>query len=478
MRRQPAIRVACAIGTRPFSFCPHRGLQLVLCWPYTIVGCIFLSGTIVAQLAANGALQQIRNHLSILESPFFAFASPPFGSSPLVSQSLPSRSLLRSRPSKMVFVTEDVVRPGENYPAFGTATVSQLPSEAPEGLAEYPLSQEQGDEVASGATRTGNRRFFGLGKKKDEGDKLKEVGSLSAGGRGPSTTAVGPTSAPFDKRIPPGSPPRPVYPYQHPSSPNRHCPSPSPGLPSPASSQIFERDVQESTLTAPSSPGVPAHIHRENHIPPVLEASSLAITDDHLQPEEVEIVTHSSHLPAAMTVAGTSSIEASIYTLPEEPVVIVEQDDASSNYGALDVNDVRRLSFVSFADVVHAEHAEQCSLRDSAHLPTFPSISHGNTANRSPSPVRSWASSQGLGTSPPTSGPVHSRGPEAAPVFSTKGSGVSTSPQSPPSASGELTVETMRQALRKTGSTDLNGVKSQPLSAISSDDGTHNIPWR
>ena len=39
-----------------------------------------------------------------------------------------------------------------------------------------------------------------------------------------------------------------------------------------------------------------------------------------------------------------------------------------------------------------------------------------------------------------------------------------------PPAGGELTIETMRQALRKTGSGDLSGVRSQPLSASAGDD--------
>jgi hypothetical protein len=66
-------------------------------------------------------------------------------------------------------------------------------------------------------------------------------------------------------------------------------------LHSPASSQIFERNVQEPE----PSPAIPAHIKTEDHIPAALDASSLAITDDHLNPDEVEIVMHVAHQPAA-----------------------------------------------------------------------------------------------------------------------------------------------------------------------------------
>ncbi|CAI4212234.1 unnamed protein product [Parascedosporium putredinis] len=68
-----------------------------------------------------------------------------------------------------------------------------------------------------------------------------------------------------------------------PSSPTRGLSS-SPRLSSPAGSQIFERDVQDSVIL-PTSPAIPSHIQTENHIPPVLNASSEAITDRHLDPD-------------------------------------------------------------------------------------------------------------------------------------------------------------------------------------------------
>ncbi|KAI9789115.1 MAG: hypothetical protein M1816_006365 [Peltula sp. TS41687] len=362
-----------------------------------------------------------------------------------------------------------------NPPTAQTPAVPQLRSETSESSVEYPSNRDVPDEGSSSALKQGKRRFFGLGKKKLDENKEKDprvVGSVT----GSNNQLTHPTSAPFNDR----HTTRSTHPYHHASPPpNRHCNSPSPGLPSPASSQIFERDVQEATLTAPTSPGVPSHITTENHIPPVLEASSLAITDDHLDPDEVKIVTHASHQPAALTVTGPSSIEASVHTLPDEPMIFLDKEDAASVYGHQDVNDVRRLSFISFADVVHAEHAEQSSLKDSIHLQHFPRTSSPiNLINRSPSPVQSRASSQGLGTSPPTSGPTSVRGSDVMPGLGIKSPGSLGSASSPPLGGGELAVETMRQALRKTGSTDLvSGLKSQPLSAVSAEIHSHDVPW-
>lgn len=353
--------------------------------------------------------------------------------------------------------------------------IPQLRSELAAGVIRDPTIQGPEDEAGSSTTKMGKRRFFGLGKKKWDHGKEIDAGSLPAG------EPIGPTSAPSTGRQLATSPPRSTHPYQIPSSPNRPCPSPSPGLPSPASSQIFERDVQEATLTAPTSPAVPSHITRENHIPPVLEASSLAITDDHLDPDEVKIVMHASHQPAALTVPRPSSVEASIHSLADEPMLVVDKEDEASIYGAQDAHDVRRLSFISFADVVNAEHAEHTHLKDPAHhhLSSFAPTSPINATNRSPSPVQSRSSSQGFSPSPPTSGPTSIRGLEVTPGLGIKSPGSLPSTHSPPlSSGGELTVETMRQALKKTGSTDLGGLKSQPLSAVSVDGRAHDVPWR
>jgi hypothetical protein len=254
------------------------------------------------------------------------------------------------------------------------------------------------------------------------------------------------------------------------ASPNRRSMhrSTSPGLHSPASSAIFERNVQEPE----DSSAIPAHIKTEDHIPPALDASSLAITDDHLNPDEVEIVMHSAHQPASTAVAG--GMNDSVYSpslAHEESMASSHTDinEPTSNYASLDMTDPRRLSFISFADVVQAEHVEQDrDMLGSSDALQFQSLS-STAANRSPSPVRSPASSHGMSTSPPTSG-------AASPRFTD-----TRSPGSPMAPSNEppLQIETMRQALRKTHSGDLSGHRSQPLSPVSMEDSNADrAPFR
>ena len=242
---------------------------------------------------------------------------------------------------------------------------------------------------------------------------------------------------------------------RHPSSPesSTHLP---PRIHSPAS-QIFERDVQEDIVPAQASPSIPAHIRTENYIPPVLEASSAAITDDRLDPDSVEIVTHSLHQPAGATSAEqsmSSSIDAHLLSQ-------ADTDELSSSYGALDTSDVRRLSFISFADVVNAEHAET----NETHQGGVSRERLGDS-NHPPSPLRSPTSSHAMSTSPPTSIATSFKGPDMSPTQPP-----ASSAQSPISSSfgGDLNVETMRQALRRTGSGDLGGMTSQAVSTIGDD---------
>lgn len=324
-------------------------------------------------------------------------------------------------------------------------------------------------------SKTGKRRFWGLGKKKeDEKAKKKKEAALAA----PSLTAS--TSIPAVRPASPMQSPKmshvsssyhpTSHPYGAPASPSRNAHTSSPRVSSPASSQIFERNVQEDGLHASASPAIPAHITTENHIPPVLDASSVAITDDHLNPDNVEIVMHSAHQPAAVTVTGTGTSEATGSPWQDDLVAHPDNDDAASNYGALDANDVRRLSFISFADVVHAEHADHSNNRDSVHLSGISSLPPLASFNRSPSPIRSPGSSHGVGSSPPLSGAASFQGLEGSPNHIGRGPGSPFFGHSPPTG-GELTIETMRQALRKTGSGDLSGARSQPMSAIGGEDG-------
>ena len=318
--------------------------------------------------------------------------------------------------------------------------------------------------------KTGKRRFWGLGRKKD--DKIKKTRDIPSTSFPSASATTTTTDTPKTMRsVSPntgaGAPITQIisHPYGAPASPSRNLSSPSPGIPSPASSQIFERSVQEDGLVSSASPAIPAHITTENHIPPVLDASSVAITDDHLNPDNVEIVMHSAHQPAAVTVTGAGTSEATGASWQEDLVAHPDQDDAASNYGALDSNDFRRLSFISFADVVLAEHVDHSGS-------VAPAISSPLAAarNRSPSPMRSPLSSQGLGGSPVMSGSDSSRGLEYSPSRGGYGLGSTYSGHGPPTG-GELTIETMRQALRKTGSGDLSGARSAPISVAGADVG-------
>lgn len=279
---------------------------------------------------------------------------------------------------------------------------------------------------------------------------------------------------------------------------------------SPASNEIFERNVQEpvpiATLQSELTPAhIPNHVLTEDHIPAALEASAEAITSENLNPDEVEIVTATSHQPAGASlenssVADVSSLPghlpaslvhhpsegseptslnaASSGFLPPATSTTAVDDDSTSNYGALDPTDVRRLSFISFADVVQSEHhihpnantsapLDIAGSRDSLHIA---SGMHDRTASpRSPSSTYSSAGG-GVITPPLTLGHSH-QSPAAAeqspvrsiPIGSPPGGGaVQAGPH------GELTIETMRQAVRKTASGDLSGVRSAGLSPVTS----------
>lgn len=257
-----------------------------------------------------------------------------------------------------------------------------------------------------------------------------------------------------------------------PTSPS-HGFTDSPRLSSPATSQIFERDVQDSTVLKPSSPAIPTHIQTENYIPSVLDDASEAITNEKLDPDNVEIVTHSSHQPASVTVTGASnglsSYDQTSSEWAAELASFADREamspDNASNYGSLDSSDVRRLSFISFADVVQAEHAPSAgvaSSRDSIHMAGLTSLPPA-AINRSPSPIRSPVSSQGPETSPPTSNPASIKGFELSPRRRPLGSPTSnTNLKLNPGS--DLNIETMSQALRRTGSTDLSNVRSIPTS--------------
>lgn len=331
--------------------------------------------------------------------------------------------------------------------------------------------------------KTGKRRFWNFGRKKEDESLKKRADVFAADPTSTSSMASALQGKPaMIPNIRPVSPIMGVggvptlskttsHPYSLPSSPGRNLNSSSPAPPSPASSQIFERSVQEDGLAATASPAIPAHITTENHIPPVLDVASAAITDNQLNPDNVEIVMHAAHQPAAVTVTGMGTSEAigeSMHEsdlLPEPRPRRSDNDDTASNYGALDSSDVRRLSFISFADVVHAEHV-------SDHAGIGGNISPAASHNRSPSPARSPLAAQALSASPILGSSPSSAGMEGSPNQTMRlGSPpLGHNGHSPPTGD-ELTIETMRQALRKTGSGDLSGARSPaPTGAVGDHD--------
>ena len=334
-------------------------------------------------------------------------------------------------------------------------------------------SEQDAEQMGEGTEAKPRKRdFWKLGKSKEEDKSKGKAKSPSSTPR----TSVAPHMPPIGA-LRPASPyrstdvvsgsvsPHKAHPYGGPASPGQLA-SASPRPHSPASSMIFERDVQDEVHPPEMSPQIPSHVITENHIPPALDASAEAITNSKLDPDTVEIVTHSTHQPASVTITGGEhSLASSMYADDGVPVMSSlrkQEVDTSSNYGSMDSADVRRLSFVSFADVVHAEHEMGDQRRDSAHLSGgHPALG----APRSPSPIRSPVSSQAFGTSPPTSIATSARGLEASPHRALKSTGSPVHGASSPMAA-EYNVETMTQALRRTGSGDLSGIRSAPLSAI------------
>lgn len=317
-----------------------------------------------------------------------------------------------------------------------------------------PLDSDAGDRVTtdSDEKKKKKRSLFSFGKQKDDPPK-----STISARRGTTTAS-------------------PVHTTTTTSTP--HSPGRSPRLASPAGSQIFERDVQEAS-TLPTSPAIPSHIQTENYIPPVLDASSSAITSGTLSPDSVSIITHASHQPAAVT----SHLEPSTSSWADELAAFASSDrtaapETASNYGSFDTTDVRRLSFISFADVVQAEQhgAGAGGSRESMGLTSL-----GGYHHRSPSPMRSPVSSTGgfggSGGSPPTSKSGSVKGVEMSPVRKPLGSPTGSTGLYPPqhglggpnspTVSGEISIETMTQALRRTGSGDLSVPRgSVPTSPI------------
>ncbi|KAI0164492.1 hypothetical protein GGR52DRAFT_560118 [Hypoxylon sp. FL1284] len=325
--------------------------------------------------------------------------------------------------------------------------------------------KEMEDDLAKTDSKSKKRSLFGFGKKKADQKTAAKPQSPPSNPSGlPSPPLAKDVAQTSTKRSTTASPIQAGSPIMTPSSRGRGLSTSSPRLSSPAGSQIFERDVQESSAAMPNSPAIPTHIQTENYIPPVLDASSEAITDDRLNPDAVEIVTHNAHQPASVTVTGAAPYDSTASSWAEDLAAFSsDKEEVNSTYGSLDSSDVRRLSFISFADVVQAEQVPPNSSRDSMHLAGLTSIGSRGT-NRSPSPIRSPVSSQGPETSPPSSIPGSIKGLSMSPVRKPLGS--PTSAEHSLSVNGDLNIETMSQALRRTASTDLSAARSLPVSPI------------
>ncbi|KAK4229600.1 hypothetical protein QBC38DRAFT_359012 [Podospora fimiseda] len=320
-------------------------------------------------------------------------------------------------------------------------TIPTLSEPASESGGTTPRADSTQDEK-----KPKRRSIFGFGKKKEAEGSQAKISSTT-----PSSIS----------RTTPAAPLQTEGHHNHyitPSSPGRPFAS-SPRLSSPAGSQIFERDVQESAAAVmPNSPAIPSHIQTENFIPPVLDASSEAITDSHLDPDNVEIVTHQR-----IYSEPSWTEELAAFSL-DKGIPATNTADSASNYGNLDNTDVRRLSFISFAEMVQAEQASTVvGNRESMHIAGLTSLNiHGN--NRSPSPIRSPVSSVPGSSSPPSVKGLDVSAPGSPPRGIVKPLGSPTSlvhgivPSiTGPTVSGELAIETMSQALRRTGSGDLRG---------------------
>lgn len=114
----------------------------------------------------------------------------------------------------------------------------------------------------------------------------------------------------------------------------------------------------------------------------MLDQSVEVITDSRVNPEDVEVVMHKDHVPAAAVaeaaVAGGMS-DSGFLSAPQSEMgdashssfpsiaahLAPTPEDNTSNtssqvpyYGTVNPSDPRRLSFISYADIMHAQHPE------------------------------------------------------------------------------------------------------------------------
>ncbi|KAK9354734.1 hypothetical protein V1523DRAFT_120762 [Lipomyces doorenjongii] len=128
----------------------------------------------------------------------------------------------------------------------------------------------------------------------------------------------------------------------------------SPRVSSPDSSMIFERQVQDPVLTAS---GVPSHHHSENLIPPVLAASCEALTDESVDPEDVEVVSvtrpYSNSIHRTNSAVSLASIASSAASFQAVSPKSSSSTATSTAPAPTSSSSTHRLSFYTYADVVH-----------------------------------------------------------------------------------------------------------------------------
>ncbi|KAK6530716.1 hypothetical protein TWF281_007555 [Arthrobotrys megalospora] len=343
-----------------------------------------------------------------------------------------------------------------SYPSNSTMTTASAPAPLGESI-HLPPDTISGESEKAQLTPTQQKRrsFFNFGKKKQPTSEDSSKNSSTAAI--PPITTISP---PETKSTGTNSTTSPVSPVRssHFGSQRRS----KAGSPRLSTSSIFERNVQDTALP-PGSPSIPTHFSTENHIPAVLEATSLAITDSSVDPDRVEIVSSTSHHPVL------SHPETYSNPWAEESAHSGDESIGHGYTSSLASADKRRLSFISFADVVQAEN-EQAS-HSSTNLDSS-QISKSTVNNRAPS-LRS-------------NSPI--RTPPQVP-HSPPGTGLGLSDFSmekdmsipAPAAThhSEVTVETLSQALRKHGSADFKATGKphghQPSLGAGSE---FDNPWR
>ncbi|EWC48879.1 hypothetical protein DRE_00184 [Drechslerella stenobrocha 248] len=389
--------------------------------------------------------------LDIIDAPIHYDEASSLISHPVLAASNSTQSSLsppQNQPGSLIDLSDPSPAPAHTVvPSLGNLRLPVAMTTATAQLDEsiHPPPDTVGDSEKAPLTPTQQKRrsFFNFGKKKPspaDDATLKQTSPTSV----PPITTISPPETKVGTAT--NSTTSPVSPVRssHFGS-QRRSKNTSPRL---STSSIFERNVQDPSLP-PGSPSIPSHFSTENHIPAVLEATSLTITDSSVDPDRIEIVSSAAHhtvLPHHPESYSNPWAEESAHSGDES----IGQGYNSSLAAA----DKRRLSFISFADVVQAEN-EQAS-QSSTNLDALPTKSpqqpqpQPQTAAslRSNSPIRTPPQ---LPYSPPGTGlgiSDFSMEKDMSIPDRHSGTGAATT-------HNEVTVETLSQALRKYGSTDL-----------------------